>query len=627
MKKILTALLMLCLLLSNSALALDYYMYIDNPAATFETLEEAHANGPVFLAQATGLDYVPDAALDTYPKGTTYVYRSPKLYTSLSAAFRMNTNILVYTDAQFTDKSEAEAYLKDMGLTDLVDTANGSIVLVTAIDPEKGFGEADQYAFYQLQSAMCNLGYFTTDEETETRYYAADNTYFGGLTYRYAIGIGDGATFLNNYVASTLDYVSRLGAILLINGEMSDLRDVAAPVPVYLVNPTDYTAENYMAANETDAWGYADGLQFFYNQAYPMQNVTIEMNDQVDLKELVPTIYNDVFLKYMRIPVNMSRLFTAGTTYRDYNWNQAPYSLAERVAWYTGKTTGGIVVTEHKEERFSDLMDSNGQYLQTWFECLPEEVLNNTAPAGTIPLILANHGGGDDPMQFVDEFGLLPIAESERVALVVPYHSDITFSVNIFMPALVRYMLETYPALDASRVYTTGYSMGGIAALASVYGAPDLFAATVSMAGFLLYQPTEEDTDNLNKYGMPMLGVISNYDDYWYDWGVGIAQRFQDMFTPFMIANGFEPIQYDFATYPMSGFKGDVYSHFVINGEYENNLWFFLNEDSVPMVGLNIMEGVPHGLYQEYGTLAWDYMKQFSRDPETKEIVFTPATK
>ena len=269
MKKILAALLTLCLLLSSSALALDYYMYIDNPAATFETLEEAHANGPAFLAQATGLDYVPDAALDTYPQGTTYVYRSPKLYTSLSAAFRMNTNILVYTDAQFADKSEAEAYLKDMGLTDLVDAAHGSIVLVTAIDPEKGFGEADQYAFYQLQSAMCNLGYFTTDKETETRYYAADNTYFGGLTYRYAIGIGDGATFLNNYVASTLDYVSRLGAMLLINGTMSDLRNVAAPVPVYLVNPTDYTVENYMAANGTDAWGYADDLQFFYNQAYP----------------------------------------------------------------------------------------------------------------------------------------------------------------------------------------------------------------------------------------------------------------------------------------------------------------------------------------------------------------------
>ena len=70
-----------------------------------------------------------------------------------------------------------------------------------------------------------------------------------------------------------------------------------------------------------------------------------------------------------------------------------------------------------------------------------------------------------------------------------------------------------------------------------------------------------------------------------------------------------------------------MYSHFAINGEYENNLWFFLNGDDVPMVGLNIMEGVPHGLYQEYGTLAWNYMKQFSRDLETKEIVYTPAAK
>ena len=50
------------------------------------------------------------------------------------------------------------------------------------------------------------------------------------------IGIGIGATFLNNYVAPVLDYVSRIGGLLLINGTMERIREVADEVPAYLVN-------------------------------------------------------------------------------------------------------------------------------------------------------------------------------------------------------------------------------------------------------------------------------------------------------------------------------------------------------------------------------------------------------
>jgi hypothetical protein len=56
------------------------------------------------------------------------------------------------------------------------------------------------------------------------------------------------------------------------------------------------------------------------------------------------------------------------------------------------------------------------------FEYLPEEVLCNTAPAGTVPLILAMHASGDDPRSFVDEIGLLALAGSERFAVLAPEH-------------------------------------------------------------------------------------------------------------------------------------------------------------------------------------------------------------
>ena len=74
----------------------------------------------------------------------------------------------------------------------------------------------------------------------------------------------------------------------------------------------------------------------------------------------------------------------------------------------------------------------------------------------------------------------------------------------------------------------------------------------------------------------------------------------------------------------MSGFKGDIYRETMINDEYPNYSWFMLNEENVPMVGLSIVEFIPHGLYQEYANLAWGWMKNFSRNPETKEIEFNP---
>ena len=72
--------------------------------ATFETLEEAHQNGSAELNALTGKDYMPDPALDTYTAGTTYVYRSAGIFTNASAAYRMNTNVLVYSDQTFESK-------------------------------------------------------------------------------------------------------------------------------------------------------------------------------------------------------------------------------------------------------------------------------------------------------------------------------------------------------------------------------------------------------------------------------------------------------------------------------------------------------------------------------------------
>ena len=622
MKKLLSLLLILCFLIPANAMALNYKAHLPNEA-TFETIEEAHVNGPDWLSEVTGRKYVPDPAMDDYPIGTTWVYRAPGMYTCLSAALRMNTNFLVYTDKAFETKEDAYAYIEGIGLVNLVNACYGSIVLVTPIDKEAGFGDADQMAFYRLQSAMCNLTFSTGGRGDPNAAYYADNSYYGGLTYRYAIGVDGGATFLNNYVASEFDYVGRMAGMLLVNGKMESIREVAAPVPVYLVNPGAGVAEKYRVANGTTAWGYNGGVDFYFNQELPLQKVYVNQEEEIDLKALVSKVYDDMFEHALRIPVVNAGLYTPATPYRNYNWNQAPYSLGERVPFYTGKTPGGLCFEEHTEDRFSDICTDTGEYLQTWYEVMPEEVLNGTAAPSTIPLILANHGGGDDVMQFLDETGLLPIAEAERIAIVAGYHSNITRIVDKAMPALVRYMLDTYPALDASRVYVTGYSAGGVGTMNSTYGAPELFAASCPMAVPFHYA-TEEELANIAQYDIPFLITTSTYDAFYdrsYD---GVAERYTGFINDFLGYNEMEKIEFNFETYPISGFMGDVYTRTVLNGEYANHNWLILNNAGVPMVSLNVTEDLPHGLYQEYGKVVWNFMKHYARNPETHEVLYNP---
>ena len=96
------------------------------------------------------------------------------------------------------------------------------------------------------------------------------------------IGIDGGATFLNNYVAGTFDYVSRIAGMLLVNGKMDNIRNVAALVPVYLVNPSDAVLAKYKKANDVDAYMTAGSLETYFHQALPLKKVVVARDQNPD---------------------------------------------------------------------------------------------------------------------------------------------------------------------------------------------------------------------------------------------------------------------------------------------------------------------------------------------------------
>jgi len=597
----------------STAFALNYSNRLGNDV-TFETVEEARVS----------IGEKANPALENYPAGTTFIYRSANLY-GRTAATRMNTNLLVFTEESFDSKDAAMDYLKELGVIDIIDEATGSVVLVTPIDNEKGYGNADEYAYYLMQTAMYNSSF-------------ADFAYFGGFSYRYVIGIGAAATFLNEYIASEIDYVSRIAGMLLIGGNMNTtLRSVASFVPICLVNATQDTVEAYIKANGAEAYTRTSDREIFYHQAFPLRKVVVMRTEQPDVKQLIRDVYESIFIKAMRIPVLKQGLNSAGTAFKGYGNDEAPYSLCERNALVGGKTEDGIYLFERVEDRFASIITNTNEYLQTWYEFLPEEVLNNTAPAGTIPLILANHGGGDDPVQFVDEIGLLDLIGKERIAIAAPYYQtmyagrfgggdDPTVMCRALC-ALVHYMLDTYPALDASRVYVTGYSLGGGATFHAIMEEPKLFAAAIPMSA-AGYEGTDEQKARFKDIELPLLLTTSSYDlggAFNQVEGI-IAEPYQKTLNTFLGYNNMVPITFDFNAWPISGFRGDLYTVKKLNGEYTNHTWFVC-KDGVPIVGVNYTENLIHALYPEFGKLAWDWAKHFSRDTQTGTIVYDAFVK
>ena len=629
MKKCLSFLLALLMLVTaaSSALALNYTQRATNDC-TFETLEEAHANAEAFALASrvgatptTAASFPPHPALDDYPAGTTYVYRSANLY-GRTEAIRMNTNLLVYTDEAIEDKDSAFAYLEGLGLIDIINQATGSVVLVTPIDPAVGYGNADQMAYYLLQTAMFSSEY-------------AEFAYFGGFGYRYVIGIGAGATFINEYVASNVDFVGRNAAMLLVNGSMQSIRDVAACVPVYLVNPTAIARDHYCKANGTDAYKTIGALEVDFNQQLPVRQVMTLKADEVDLRQVIHDAYYNLFIRSMRIPCLLQGLHSGGTAYQGYNYDEAPYALCQRHPIIDGKTDEGICLFERRGEQFKDIVfPRNGidEYIDTWYEFLPEEVLNNTAPEHSVPLVLALHGNGDDPVQFVDNNGWLNMACENRFAIVAPYFQMLFTMTLDRIPlckatcAVAHYMLDTYPALDPSRVYVAGYSMGGCATLHAAIEEPGLFAAAVPMSA-TPYNGTEEQLAQFEALDLPFMFTNSTFDlGGAYNSPVSMySSRVLSFINLFLEFNEMPIIEkFDAENYPLSGFAGDLYVRKTLNGEFVNHTWYLNNEDGIPMVAMSCTEGLVHMLYPEYGKLGWEFLKHYSRDPETKEIIYNP---
>ena len=616
---------------------LNYWNRQDNPA-TFETMEEVRAHAVAAtsaIANNKRFPQILNPKLEDFPKDLVYVYRSPNLYGGETGA-RNNTSFILFPDGRFETKEEAKAWLESLGLIKLIDEAIGTILLIM---PEKaeGYGEDDLQHCYTLINALFSQKAFV--EIDGKRCVPAEAEYCGGYGKTYLFGVGKGADFMLNYVAGSRDeLIGRAAGFFTYGGRMRDTARVNGYVPAFLVNPCGVAVQKFRRANKTNAYALSDGISRFWNQAVPLRQVRTARDDQGAVGSWMEKAFRSMFMFLQRSANVMTKYLEPRVTGSYQGYVPAPpitrFALSPRNPIFNGRSAVGDleVILKHDKDRFSDVKsEANalpfaepGDYLDCWYEVLPQGVLNNTAPARSVPLLLANHGGGDDHLMFLDETGILLTAGQQGFAIVAPMHSGITVIAGEVLPRLVKYMLDTYPALDPERVWVTGYSMGGMATYNCIGAHPEVFAAAAPMA--MPLQELKESTEELYKqYDLPAMLITSTYDfaawdaenNHLNDGGRFFLQTYSRF-------NGIAPAEdFDYEKYPVIGRPFDSLEITTVNGEWRNGEWLLKNDKGVPIIGLNVTEYLQHSLWPGYGDIMYNFVKHYRRDQKTGEILYT----
>ena len=128
-----------------------------------------------------------------------------------------------------------------------------------------------------------------------------------------------------------------------------------------------------------------------------------------------------------------------------------------------------------------------------------------------------------------------------------------------------------------------------------------------------IYAPTAEEAAVFEKVDVPVMFTTSEFDlPGAVDQQENIlGEGYRECIERFVSFNEVERIDFDFKSYPVVGFRADRIVNRILNDEYENTTWYLNNKEGIPMVAV-LYKIAPHGLYPEYGMLAWSFAKRYS---------------
>ena len=400
------------------------------------------------------------------------------------------------------------------------------------------------------------------------------------------VGVGNGATFVNQALAAT-DAASHIAGILTIGG-----KTFKAPA---------------------QSWGV------------PLLTVVVNENASASLAEIFAKAWSEVLGKNFRYN-NYKHTHYEGMTFGQYGAGE----LEPFTDWEALGIKREVVITEQRQG-----------LPWLWYEYWPEELMQG-APAKSVPVMVLLHGNANDPRTQAETSGFIQVAGKERFFVVeMEWQGSRNYGAmgHDGVEQVLYQLLAKYPQLDPSRIYAEGLSAGSMTATALGIKKSHLFAAVGGHSGGIFKGAR---------------GLFSNFDAMWdeatqkrgavempYCSVIGTA----DMVVPYFTPDNYKDNSYLNAWNTYQQMNGmDV----VMDLDFEKDAVFGFTLKDRQSVVTNKGEGIRMEIGQHYkgekplirivavmdyghwnfmptAQVMWDFFKQFSRDPKTKKLIYTPS--
>lgn len=486
--------------------------------------------------------------------------------------------IFVFGDEDYTAQTAEETALAS-GLAQIAAEENAVVTFLSSKGNEWGADDVETYkaaiSDLYIERATNDLGGTLTDGKYEGKYM--------GYMYRiWAVGEGAGADFVSRYLITNDDSIYAFGAhaalknlarypasVILFNTAVAPTAtEDYVEFPAVIVNGTEEVNAGYAALNTVS--GRCKAL-------------TSEVKDGID-----PEILK---AEHKNFTGNMVRMQVGPDDPADRS--QTHFSLMEMPKYAKSSFEKKVLAT------------STGAQAQ-YIEVIPTEV--RSADKGSVPLVILAHGAGEVAEDALYQYGWADLAESEKFMVVaIDQHAGQTAT---DVADIIKTTLSAYPFLDSSRVYMTGFSMGGMKTSQVIEQYPELLAAAAPMHGTTA---PSEDTVKTG-YKIPTMLIVGRND--------GLVRFPSSTFTAFIDhvfkVNGVSDTGYDYE-----------------NGPDEDNYWHvepdkteaLATNDGTAVRTFSGYESVDGRYYTvlvdctktghvpvaENAPIIWNWMKQFSR--------------
>lgn len=521
-----------------------------------------------------------------------YLYTPTEMY---NPSAMMTPVVYLYPDKAYADKDEAFAELKELGLIDIAEAEKGAVIVVNPLGDT--WSKADIDVFEAIQADI---------------YYASrggGNHAFTQHNLQYVIGEGAGATFINERLSQNC---KRIAGVLTFGGEYNFAYQLYN-LPAYIVSGSEGAIEYFKGTNKTDAEKTEDGKTIYYNTINPIQQVIVSDAKATSFDaEVIADCWESMFRYTTRLSLTESSF-----SFPFPKYNTADYTLMSRPNY----KAAGMEVVEHGGNPLWE-----DDKAATWYEFVPAAALN-AAEGETFPLLLVLHGANNHAIFEAEFNGWAQLAIDHNLIAVSPMAPRFGVSASDIesMFGLIDYMIEKYP-VDTSRIYVVGFSMGGMNTFSLINTKPELFAAAAPMAAPFYNGITIDPTAYEYDIDIPICILGNQFDENNANCGVlDNSYKFPQEFNDLAALNEatLDDGVVDIERYPYWGVPFENTARIMNKTGFAFHTGFRYDEAGVPMVYSLWVEDLTHNHFVEDAEMIWRWMQHFSRDTETKAVIYS----